>query len=93
MARSADELHRDAVELVNRGRFSEARRLLQAAERRAKDPDVAGRVAGTLAYLTARSGAVAEATRICQAALDTPGLGGHTRAILAGQMGALAEQS
>ncbi|MBN9155098.1 MAG: CHAT domain-containing protein [Microbacterium sp.] len=93
MARSADELHRDAVELVNRGRFSEARRLLQAAERRANDPDVAGRVAGTLAYLTARSGAVAEATRICQAALDTPGLGGHTRAILAGQMGALAEQS
>ena len=93
MARSADEQHPDAVELVNHGRLSQARRLLQAAERRANDPDVAGRVAGTLAYLTARSGAVAEATRICQAALDTPGLGGHTRAILAGQMGALAEQS
>ncbi len=52
-----------------------------------------GRIAGTKAYIVARTGDLAEAKRICSAALEIPHLAAHTRAILAGQMGALCEQA
>ena len=93
MPRSADVLHREAVDLVNKGRHAQARRLLVRAAATTEDPDLLGRIAGTHAYALARTGEVAEAMRICSEALEDARLGAHTVAILAGQMGALAEQA
>lgn len=93
MPRSAEVLHREGVELANRGRYADARRRLSQAAGLTDDPDLRGRIAGTHAYALARMGEVAEAMRICSAALEDPRLGAHTVAILAGQMGALAEQA
>lgn len=93
MPPSAESLHRRAVELSNRGRFAEARRLLAQASELTDDPDLRARITGTLAYALARAGEHAEATRLCRQALEDPRLAAHTVAILAGQLGALAEMA
>ncbi len=95
MARSAKTLHAAAVELANRGRFASAKRLLENAASFDVDVDVnlRARIAGTLAFIQARAGALAEAERMCAEALQTPGLDPSTVAILAGQMGSIMEQS
>ncbi|HYJ50905.1 MAG TPA: CHAT domain-containing protein [Microbacterium sp.] len=95
MARSAKALHAAAVELANRGRFASAKRLLENAASFDVDVDVnlRARIAGTLAFIQARAGALAEAERMCAEALQTPGLDPSTVAILAGQMGSIMEQS
>ena len=91
MPRSPEQLHRRAVDAANSGRYADARRLLAQAAAATSDPDLRGRIAGTLAWTLARTGSLAEATRICTAALEDSRLEAHTRAVLAGQMGALAE--
>jgi tetratricopeptide (TPR) repeat protein len=93
VARSAEGLHRRAVDLSNRGRFSEARRLLAQATELTEDPDLSARITGTLAYAMARAGEHSEATRLCREALDDPRLHAHTVAILAGQLGSIAEMA
>ena len=93
MTRSADELHRQAVDLVNRGRFDAAADALARAVADADDPNLRARIAGTQAYVMARTGHVAEAERICREALAIDGLSDHTIAILAGQLGALAHEA
>ncbi|HWM16490.1 MAG TPA: CHAT domain-containing protein [Microbacterium sp.] len=93
MARSAKTLHAAAVELANRGRFTQAKRLLENAASLDTDANLRARIAGTLAFIQARDGALAEAERMCADALETPGLDALTIAILAGQMGSIMEQS
>ena len=93
MTRSADALHSEAVDLVNRGRYDEAAQVLDRAESDAGDANLRARIAGTRAYVLARTGHVADAERICGDAIGEPGLSDHTVAILAGQLGALAEEA
>lgn len=93
MTRSADQLRQQAVDLVNRGRFDAATELLESADRLTDDVNVRARIAGTRAYVMARTGHVADAERTCREALAQEGLSDHTVAILAGQLGALAEEA
>jgi tetratricopeptide (TPR) repeat protein len=90
---TAEILHRRGVEAANRGRYAEARRLLDTAARRTQDVDLLARIAGTSAYIMARTGDLSGAERRCRDALDAAGISGETRAVLYGQLGALAEQS
>ena len=78
---------------MNRGRFDAARDVLARATARAADPNVRARIAGTSAYVMARTGQVADAERTCREALALDGLSPHTVAILAGQLGALAHEA
>lgn len=87
---SADELHRRAVALSIGGRHSHARRALDRAAARTDDPDLHARIIGTRAYILQVTGAPDAAVRLCREALAVPGLSAHTRAVLAGQLGALA---
>ncbi|MDN3496209.1 CHAT domain-containing protein [Planococcus sp. APC 4015] len=92
MAASAQQLYERGVDLVNGGRYSAARRALSAAAdaaASAEDHDLAARIDGTRAYLLARVGDIDAGLRLCRDALDKPGISDATRAILAGQMGAL----
>nr|WP_211160202.1 CHAT domain-containing protein [Microbacterium sp. MF43] len=86
-------MRQQAVDLVNRGRFDAATELLESADRLADDVNVRARIAGTRAYVMARTGHVADAERTCREALAQDGLSDHTVAILAGQLGALAEEA
>jgi hypothetical protein len=90
MGKSAESLHHDAVDLVNRGELAEAQRLLTRARARTTDADLLARIAGTIAVARARTGAIREAERTCEEALATPGLARETVAILEGQMGSIA---
>ncbi|MDO9062961.1 MAG: hypothetical protein Q7U41_00125, partial [Microbacterium sp.] len=65
MARMAGDLHRRAVDLVNYGRYAEARRLLITAIDRADDVDLRARAMGTLAYVMARTGEPSAAEQVC----------------------------
>jgi tetratricopeptide (TPR) repeat protein len=87
---TAEELHRRAVDLCISGRYSHARHTLDRAAARTTDPDLLARIAGTRALALQRTGAPAEAGAELERALATTGLTGHTRAILRGQLGALA---
>ena len=91
MTRSAESLHLAAVELANRGRWTQADRLLALAAERTDDPDLLARVQGTRAIGRAHRGALAEAEDACAAALATRGIGRGTAALLAGQMGSIME--
>nr|BFF09172.1 CHAT domain-containing protein [Microbacterium flavescens] len=93
MTGSADALHSEAVDLVNRGRYDEAADVLDRADRDAGDANLRARIAGTRAYVLARTGHVGDAEQICRDAIAEPGLSDHTVAILAGQLGALAEEA
>lgn len=93
MTRTEDELHQQAVDLVNRGRFDAAADVLSRAAAEAVDANLRARIAGTQAYVMARTGHVADAERTCREALAIDGLSEHTVAILAGQLGALAHEA
>ncbi|MGN6221249.1 MAG: CHAT domain-containing protein [Microbacterium sp.] len=93
MTSTGASLHRRGVAAANQGRYAEARRLLDAAAVRADDDDLRARIAGTMAYITARTGDLSGAERMCRSALETSGISAETRAILLGQLGALAEQA
>ncbi|MFB8388212.1 CHAT domain-containing protein [Microbacterium sp. NPDC055910] len=92
MTASAEDLSARGVELVNAGRYTAARAVLAdaaAAAARDGDSDVQARVTGTTAYLLARLGDVDGGVALCRQAIARTDLGEDTRAILAGQMGAL----
>ncbi|MFB9644867.1 hypothetical protein ACFFPJ_03540, partial [Microbacterium terregens] len=91
MGRSAESLHRAAVELANRGRLTAAERTLARAEALTDDVDLRGRIAGTRAVILVRTGRVAEAEQLCLETLQGPGLSSATTAILEGQLGSIAE--
>lgn len=91
-ARSA-ALHREAVELVNRGQLARAQRLLARADSRSDDVNLSARIRGTQAYILARRGDLATAERLCTEAYAAPGVDESTRAILAGQLGSLADHA
>ncbi|NYF16733.1 tetratricopeptide (TPR) repeat protein [Microbacterium sp. AK009] len=88
--RSADDLHRLAVELCISGRYARALRVLAQASGRTGDPDLLARIEGTRALALQRTGSPAEAEEVLREALSARGLTAHTRAILRGQLGALA---
>lgn len=93
MARSAESLQAAAVDLANRGRLNAAERMLRRAETINDDPQLAARIAGTLALTVARRGDIVAAERICRDALESPLLNAATASILAGQLGSIAEQA
>lgn len=90
MTLSAEDLYRRGVELSNAGRNAAARAALTTAQARDPDPDLRARIAGTLAYVVARTGDPSGAERLCRDALETDGLSDHTAAVLHGQLGVLA---
>lgn len=87
MPSPAEDLHQRGLVMSNRRRYEQARRLLAKAAQAADDPDLRARIDGTLAYVLAQTGNPAEAERLCRAALAVEGLTGHTRGVLAGQLG------
>lgn len=90
MTQTAEELYSRGVDLVNRGRYRDARRVLVRAADRAQrvgDADLGARITGTTAYLVTRTGEADEGARMVEDALAHPGLSAHTRAILHGQLG------
>ncbi|MET0781868.1 MAG: CHAT domain-containing protein [Microbacterium sp.] len=93
MSRSAGELHQAGVSLANQGRYAAALRTLQAAQELADDVNLRARIAGTLGYIRSRTGSPADGEQMCLAAMAQPGISAHTYALLAGQLGALAEQA
>ncbi|WP_438353854.1 CHAT domain-containing protein [Microbacterium sp. CJ88] len=93
MTATAREQHQVAVGLANSGDYGAALRLLERAERASDGPDTTARILGTRAYIVARSGDVAAGAEICLAALAVDGISPETFAILAGQMGSLAEHA
>ncbi|MER7798013.1 CHAT domain-containing protein [Microbacterium sp. NPDC096154] len=94
MRLTADDLHARGVALSNRGRLTAARRVLHAAAERAASADERARIAGTLAYVLARTGHPDEAARLCRAVLSEGRAEGRlsasAAAVLHGQLGALA---
>lgn len=85
--------HRRGVDLANRGRYSNARRVLAAAYEAAEaagDVNLMARIVGTVAYVLARLGDVDEGERLCLEMLSREGLDDVTVAQLHGQLGALA---
>ncbi|GAA3633928.1 CHAT domain-containing protein [Microbacterium awajiense] len=93
MGRSAEALHHDAVDLTNRGRFGQAQHLLARADALTDDRDLRARIAGTQALIHARSGDLVRAESVALAAWETAGLSDGTMAILAGQLGSIAERA
>ena len=88
--RSAEDLHRLAVELCISGRYARALSVLTLATGRTDDPDLRARIEGTRALALQRTGSPSEAEEVLREALAARGLTAHTRAILRGQLGALA---
>jgi tetratricopeptide (TPR) repeat protein len=81
------------VELANRGRYADAQRVLaeaSAAAERDGDRNLTARIAGTTAYVLARTGDMDAGERLCLEALGRDGLDAVTIAQLHGQLGALA---
>lgn len=72
------------------GKYAGALRTLDAAARRAEDPDQHARIVGTRAVILQRTGQPAAAEQLCREALETHGISPHTEAVLIGQLGALA---
>ncbi len=93
MGRSAEALHHDAVDLTNRGLFGRAEHLLARAGVVSDDRDLHARIAGTQALIHARSGDLERAEAVALAAWQTSGLSDETIAILAGQLGSIAERA
>lgn len=93
VARTAGELHEAGVRLANQGRHAAATRTLLAAQELADDVNLQARIAGTLGYIKSRTGEPLEGEQMCVAAMALPGIDAHTYALLAGQLGALAEQA
>jgi hypothetical protein len=90
MGQSAEELHRRAVELSIRGKNGEAERVLVRAWASAGDVDLRARILGTRAVVLQRTGHAADAERELSMAMALEGLQASTRAVLMGQLGALA---
>jgi hypothetical protein len=93
MTRSAEDLHAAGVRLANHGRHAAATRTLRAAQELADDVNLRARIAGTLGYIKARTGSPQEGEQMCIEAMAQPGIDARTYALLAGQLGALAEQA
>lgn len=89
---SAQTLHRRGVDAANRRRYPQALRLLQDATLRSDDADLSARIAGTTAFVMSQTGEVAAAESVCRETLGREGISRETRAVLFGQLGALAEQ-
>ncbi|GAA3774163.1 CHAT domain-containing protein [Microbacterium kribbense] len=90
MEPTAEALHRRAVEQSIRGRYALAERTLDRAAARAEEPDLTARIMGTRAVVLQNTGQPERAERICRQAMALPGLSASTRAVLGGQLGALA---
>jgi tetratricopeptide (TPR) repeat protein len=93
VATRAEDLHREAVDLVNRGRWTEAERALERARSLTQEPNLLSRIEATLAVERVHRGAVAEAEELCTRAMQRPGLTAETRALLAGQLGTVMERA
>lgn len=87
---TAAVLYQRGVDHGNAGRHAAARRALDEAADRSRDPDLSAQIAGTLAYLDSETGDSEHGIDLCNAALATPGISAHTRAILTSQLGLIA---
>lgn len=86
---SAEKLHRDGVDAMNRGRFAQARALLEQARASAGDPDLLTRVELSLAMVWAETGESPAAVALCEAGLRRPGIEPATVGLLHSQLGLL----
>ncbi|MFD4960504.1 CHAT domain-containing protein [Microbacterium sp. NPDC058389] len=91
MGRSALQLHQEGVELANRGELRSAQRVLTRASALTDDPDLAARISATLAVTYARTGDLVRAESLCTEVWASPDLRPATRALVAGQMGTIAQ--
>lgn len=82
--RSPEELHRRGVEALNEGRLRRARELLEQA-RDGATGDLAARIDGSLAFLTAETGDPVGALELCDRALSRAGLAVQTVGVLQSQ--------
>ncbi|GAA1860944.1 CHAT domain-containing protein [Microbacterium koreense] len=92
MTADAEDLAARGVALANAGRYTMAQKVLKDAWETAAaagDDDLTARIEGTTAYVIARTGGVEAGLDLCRRARERAGVGETTRAILAGQMGAL----
>ncbi len=80
------------MRLANQGRHAAAARTLLRALDLTDDVNLRARIAGTLAYIKTRTGSPEEGEQLALEAMSEPGIDAHTYALLAGQLGAVAEQ-
>jgi tetratricopeptide (TPR) repeat protein len=90
VATTAEQLHRRAVELTIDGKHRLALRAVDSGLAKDPDADLRARFIGTKAVILQRTGEPELAERLCLEALATPGISKKTRAVLDGQLGALA---
>ncbi len=90
MASTPEQLHRRAVELTIDGKHRLALRAVESGLARKPGADLRARLIGTKAVILQRTGSPELAERLCLEAVATEGLSQLTRAVLDGQLGALA---
>ena len=89
---TAEELHRRAVEAVNRGRVRLAGRLLERAAERSTDPDFLGPARGQPARTSpCELGDLETATQLCRESLARPGLRPTDRGVALAQLAMLPD--
>lgn len=91
MTRTTKEIHAHAVALANGNRLVAADRSLRAVNLSEVEPDLHARILATRALIRARLGDLSEAERLCDEAFTIEAIHSDTRAVLAGQAGAIAE--
>lgn len=86
---SATELHRRGVAEGKAGHYAEARRYLRTALERASSADLRAHVQATLAYVESETGHVDSGLRVCNAALEQPGVSRFVQGVIRSQQGLL----
>lgn len=86
---TAEELHGRGVAATNAGRVRRARQLLQLARSRRPGADLDARISASLAYVVADLGDADGARRLCEEALELPGVRDQTRGVVAAQLALL----
>lgn len=86
---SSEELHQRAVAAIHRGKFPEARRLLERARSLAQDDDSRARVDLSLSLVWSETGEPREAMQLLREVSEREGLGRETHGLVASQMALL----
>ena len=89
MSRAVD-LHEQAKQAANRGRFTRAHSLLERARAVADDPDLRARIELTRAYIEAETGEPASGRARCEGLLEQGGLATETLGLVWSQLGLLS---
>ena len=93
VVRTALQLQERGRQASNRGRYAEARSLLERALARTEEPGVRARCLVTLAHIAAERGRTTEGLELCRQALATPGICSLVRGLGLAQMALLHMRS